>query len=130
MNLLATEITSCTLISPDRSIPHKRGNCFSVKAGSGEYRIVNFNKENLEYVLTKIEWPIKIVAISGFKAIIHDERIPEKYYDTRYCEICCPESLLPSPQRYKYERQRLQKVRIEDPKLGFVAINYNNSPDF
>jgi hypothetical protein len=43
--------------------------------------------------------PVQVHLLSERIGIIHDPRIPDEWYDKRYCEVCCPESLLPFPQQ-------------------------------
>jgi hypothetical protein len=106
MKTKATSITSVTLIgaSGDK-FPLRHGNCFSVKTDDGERKIVNFFYENLKHLIDNgLAFPIDIESISKHHAIIHDDRIPEDFYETRYCEVCCPTSLLPIPQQKARER--------------------------
>lgn len=108
-----------TLVGVDTSeYPTRGGNCFSVRvkdhpdsgvgeAGNrldiGETRIVNFGVENLIRLLEigVVEWPVRIAFLNQNKrvGIIHDHRIPTEWYDKRYCEVCCPDHLLPLPQQ-------------------------------
>ena len=101
----AKQITSCTLVGYiGKDFPMKRGNCFSVEAEDGkDYRIVNFNHENIEELLERrtIEFPVKISPIGEGVALIADERIPTDWYDSRYCETCTPRNLLPQPQQLR-----------------------------
>jgi hypothetical protein len=92
------------------SFPYPSGNCFSVKTSSGGSRIVNFNYENLIELEKRgvITFPIDIIPISENSAVIHDSRIPNEWYDTRFCEVCCPHNLLPIPQQLAYNRKILQ----------------------
>ncbi len=117
--LLATELGEQTLLGipevPTSGKPNQIGNCFSLEGGSGDKRwsrrIVNFYLENFRYVTNHgVLWPIKILPLSERVAIIFDERIPAEWYNNRYCETCCPESLLPHPQVMAH---RLQEVRGE-----------------
>lgn len=127
---LATNITSVTLVGVNTSkFPVSRGNCFSVNTESGkEYRIVNFSVENLEYGLKKkfIEWPIKILPLSDYVAVIHDERIDEAYFDNRYCEVCCPKDLLPPQQRLAHERAIACGARVEGERI--ISFNHQKLP--
>lgn len=97
-----------------QEFPYKRGNCFSMHNDEGEgYRIVNFNVENLKELIKRgLTWPIKVHPISKRHAILHDERIPHEWYDDRFCSICCPESLLPLPQRAAKFRDREYGVEV------------------
>lgn len=108
MRKQAIEIISMTLIGPDRSLPAKWGNCFSVKCDDGSrYRIVNFIYENLYYLTgrRKVQWPIQIETISERQAIISDSRIGAKWYKDRYCETCCPFELLPESRRLEKQKK-------------------------
>ncbi len=89
-----------------RSYPTSHGNCFSVRCDDGtEFKIVNFVLENIQEAERRgLSWPVKIKTLSDSHAVIHDERIPHAWYTDRWCEICCPESLLPIPQRFAHER--------------------------
>ena len=103
----ATSITSQTLVGYIiGDYPQKNGNCFSVRTKDKEYRIVNFNVENLEYLLEnkKITFPIIILPITDRHAYIHDERIEDDWYSNHICEVCCPSNLLPLPQRLRKQR--------------------------
>ena len=110
----ALHVNGSTLINPDDKLPHQRGNCFNVSASDGkQYDIVNFNYENLEYLLSHgINWPIKMVILSERKGIIQDERIPDEWYDDKYCEVCCPRSLLPFQQIARHKRQEARGERV------------------
>ena len=102
---LATDVTTVTLVGYFGEYPRERGNCFSVSVGEDEnYRIVNFNHENLEKLIEDniVSFPIKISNLSGGVAIIADERIPDEWYSKRFCETCTPSDLLPVPQRLKH----------------------------
>ena len=103
----ATAITwgTCLMVVGD-NYPLPSGNCFGVQTEKGEFRIVNFVLENLEEAIRRgITFPIKIHPIDDWTAVIHDERIPDNWYKSRWCEICCPENLLPIPQRLEHDRQ-------------------------
>lgn len=111
MNLEIKEAvaTTCqTLVGyTTNTFPMKSGNCFSVKCSDGSgHRIVNFCIENLQELLNReiLEYPIKIGVLREGIAVIHDERIPDEWYDKRFCEVCCPSDLLPVPQRLQHLR--------------------------
>ena len=114
----AVRVTTTTLVGYDRKakFPIDRGNCFSMQAEDGtDYRIVNFIHENLEEAIRLgITYPIKIqpLAKESAVAIIIDERIPDAWYSVRYCECCCPDVLLPHPQRMAHKRQEIRGERI------------------
>jgi len=109
----ATCVTMQTLIGVStRRFPVDHGNCFSIKCDNNiQYKIVNFVLENLERLVEKkiINWPIRILPISERHAVIIDERIPEKWYSKKYCEVCCPFDLLPHNQKMSYVRKLLTK---------------------
>jgi hypothetical protein len=106
MKTKANSITSVTLVGVlGDKFPLRHGNCFSVKTDDGEKKIVNFFYENLKHLIDNgLTFPINIESISKHHAIIHDDRIPEDFYETRYCEVCCPTHLLPIPQQKARER--------------------------
>lgn len=114
-DMKAVGVTGYTLVGVSGSAPHKRGNCFSVAADDGaEYKIVNFVYENLEALQEAgLTWPIGIRALSARIAVIHDHRIPDDWYQTQFCEVCCPKALLPLPQTLRHEREIMQGVREE-----------------
>lgn len=127
----AVRIEGHTLIGVGRDErPSNHGNCFSVQGDDGEgYRIVNFNLENLE-ALQKLglTWPIPCKIIEGRVAIIHDGRIGERWYQNRYCEVCCPESLLPVTQKQEHERDEMRGRRKSGN--GYVSYNLVIKPEF
>ena len=91
-------------------------NCFSVEADDGNrYRIVNFYLETLEALQKAgLTFPVSIRVLKGKLAVIHDPRIKDKWYAPEYCEVCCPVSLLPEPQQFSIERQKMRGQRIDD----------------
>jgi len=113
--LNAIAVTSVTLVGNIHTeYPLPSGNCFSVQVGNGKhYRIVNFNHENLEELIRRevISFPIKIMVLSDRVAVIHDSRIDHDWYDTRFCEVCCPNSLLPLPQLLCWDRDERDGTR-------------------
>ena len=122
MDLKATGVAGYSLLGCDELLPHKRGNCFSVEAEGGNYRIVNFVHENLEELIEAgLTYPIGIRVLAGNIAVIHDKRIPSEWYRSEFCEVCCPRSLLPLPQTLRQEREVRQGVRMEGD--GFVLLN-------
>ncbi len=141
--LLATEIgeqTCLGVLSIRDGKPQSSGNCFSLegknKNGRWSLRIVNFYVENLRYVLTHgITWPIKVMRLSERVAIVHDERIPEEWYNQRYCETCCPEDFLPCSQVMARRRQEARgertiikgdgEVRFGVKSFDVVRIDYS-----
>jgi hypothetical protein len=109
----AKHVTNYTLVGVSDERPTERGNCFSVKDHDGsEWRILNFNYENLEALETLgLEWPVQCKSVSEHLAIIQDPRIGERWYSKRYCEVCCPESLLPVTQQQRHEREEMRGQR-------------------
>ena len=129
MDLKATAVIGYTLIGVWGKPPHDRGNCFSVRADDGnEYKIVNFVHENLEALIAAgLTWPTGIRVLEGRTAVIHDRRIPHNWYQSRFCEVCCPRSLLPLPQTLRHEREVMQGVREE--RDGAVMIRLGGDPE-
>jgi len=108
------QITTVTLIGVDTSkYPVNGGNCFSVTGTDNKnYRIVNFSYENMQEVIERgLKLPVKILPLSEKVAIVIDERIPDRWFDTRYCEVCCPEYLLPHQQVMAHRRQEARGER-------------------
>lgn len=122
--LKATGITSVNLVGYiNTEFPMKYGNCFSVKTVQGEYRIVNFNHENLEELLrTKVvSFPITITPLGDFHAaIIADERIPNEWYSTHFCSSC-------TPREYTSPVERLRQIL--DIKRGKRVEQEYTMPD-
>lgn len=117
-------ITEHTLIGTSDERPSFSGNCFSVKADDGKYyRIVNFNMENLEALIELgLKWPIECEALAdGRCAAVMDGRIGERWYSDRYCEICCPEELLPITQLQRHKRECARGARVEGD--GYVTYH-------
>ena len=100
-----------------------RGNCFSVQTDDKlEYRIVNFAYENLVELLRRgLLWPIKIQTLTDHHAVIYDKRIPNEWYAKEFCTVCCPEQLLPMPQRLLHELEILRGERI----IGKHSIQFD-----
>lgn len=120
--------------------PSQWGNCFGVFDRSvtrddilgsrvAEYRILNFNAENLD-ALRKLglKWPIQCKFLGGHHAIIHDPRIGERWYDTRFCEVCTPRDLLPVPQRQSQERDIMRGSRREEEQ--YISIDFQKKAEF
>jgi len=124
MDLKATHVTSHTLVGVFGKLPHQSGNCFSMAGQDGnEYRIVNLVYENLEALIAAgLTYPIGIRVLAGRTAVVHDCRIPSNWYQTRFCEVCCPRALLPLPQTLRHEREVMQGVREE--REGFVTMHF------
>jgi hypothetical protein len=133
----AKTLGSQTLVGYDRNQPRPSddGNCFGVfvdenvtaeKICAGavvEYKIVNFNVENLNALLDLgLTWPIRCMAIGLRTAIFHDPRIGERWYSNRYCEVCCPKALLPVTQLDAHDRDILRGHRIEHEQFTQFKI--------
>lgn len=114
-DIKAVEISTVTLMGVAGKFPLQHGNCFSVVGDDGkEYRIVNFVYENLAQLLgSGLVFPIDIRLLNDRVAVIHDKRIPSDWYMSRFCEVCCPQSLLPAPQLLRIEREIMQGTREE-----------------
>ena len=128
---LATHVTTVTLVGFLGEYPRERGNCFSVSVeDERNYRIINFNHENLEKLIEDevISFPIKISKLDEGIAIIADERIPNEWYSKKFCETCTPSDLLPLPQRLKHfldiERgiRKETEIEIDGRKMKMVSI--------
>jgi hypothetical protein len=127
----ALDITTVTLVGYNPTkYPTERGNCFSVRADDGSgYRIVNFSYENLqELIRCGISLPLEIRILDHTKgvAVIHDSRIPDEWYDKTFCEVCCPEALLPTTQKLRHERQEARGERVVGNSV--VTINMDKRP--
>lgn len=86
--------------NPSLPFPRARGNCFTMSADDGnEYRILNFGFENFEHAVNtgKLTYPVQIIVLPSVKkcALIHDARIPDKWYDNNLCPVCTPDQFLP-----------------------------------
>lgn len=105
--LNAVRVGSVTMVGGRGEFPFEHGNCFSLICEDGTwYSIVNFVYENLDYLLEHgLTWPVRIRPLSKNAAVIHDPRISERVYRKTYCTVCCPQSLLPEPQRMAIERE-------------------------
>jgi hypothetical protein len=107
----AVEIGSVTMVGHNHfePPPWKSGNCFDVVDAKGHsWRTLNFYYENLEALLNlegPVWWPLRCLVIrpGGTNhrglAVIHDPRIPPPWYRRDWCQTCCPDHLLPMPQR-------------------------------
>ena len=126
----ADRITSYTLVGTFGVRPSDSGNCFSVKSTDGRnFRIVNFNLENLEVLQEKgLKFPIQCKAIGNGIGIVHDGRIGERWYCGRFCEICCPKPLLPITQIQCHERAVMRGERVEGD--GWVQWNMQVKAEF
>jgi len=104
----AVAITGHTLVGYNTDeYPIKRGNCFSVETEDGKnYRILNFGLENLEHLLAEkgLTWPVKIVVLGERHAALSDERIGDRWYQSKFCSVCTPRDLIPLPQLLENDR--------------------------
>jgi hypothetical protein len=100
-----------------------RNNCFSLETESKkDIRIVNFYLEDLEYLLKNgLTYPVKILLINSKIGVINDERIPDEFYNERFCIVCTHEDFLTLPQQLEIERDIVLGKRVETK--SFVAIN-------
>lgn len=124
--MFAKHITTHTCVGfLSTDFPLERGNCFSVEADDGhEYRILNFHLENmLELEKQGLTWPVKMKTVNHKLAVIDDERIGRRWYKMEYCEACCPEELLPEPQRQAIERE--YRIGIRSKSGNSITINCN-----
>lgn len=138
---LAQSLGSQTLVGVGKGErPSERGNCFGVflkenvtvddiVGGIHQYKIVNFNVENLNALIKLgLTWPIQCKALGPRTAIIHDSRIGERWYGKEYCEVCCPRSLLPITQRQVHEREIMRGHRKEHQ--NFIELNIGGKAEF
>ena len=121
--------------------PYESGNCFGVyrqkdtrddiiSGAVTEYKIVNFNASNLDALLKLgLTWPIQCKLLAGRTAIIHDPRIGERWYSSRYCETCCPKNLLPITQVQRQEREVMRGDRTESDTFTTFRIPFR-PPEF
>lgn len=109
--------------------PQEYGNCFGVhlEGNAGAMKIVNFNLENLDALVKEhgLTWPIKVaqlgIASYGYRiGVIHDERIDNRWYQTRFCEVCCPDELLPITQKLQHARDEALGARRSCGNGGVV----------
>lgn len=124
----ATEIGFVTCLGVMSSeYPILYGNCFSMIADHKEYKIVNFIYENIEEAIKRgVSYPIKIGLLSDRLAVIHDERIPDDWYNDHFCEICCSTEFLPIQQILAHQRQEKRGERILIGRL--VGYDHNKQP--
>jgi len=127
----ATAIGGQRLVGVDMSsYPIKKGNCFDVKVGEEYVGIVNFGAENLrELVKRGLTWPIKIKRLASNVGLIVDERIPDHWYQDRYCEVCTPEAFLNHFQLMRRERAVARGDREILPG-GYVRSRIGPNPVF
>jgi hypothetical protein len=125
----ATAITGQTLVGSSGEFPRDRGNCFSVRAKRKEYRIVNFNVENLEHLLEEkgLRWPVAITPLCKNVAVLNDARIGDRWYQTKFCEACCPRHLLPMPQQLNQARSEARGARTYYKSGGISWVSENKT---
>ena len=102
-----SRVGSVTLLGVDTSAyPVKRGNCFSVQIDDAEYKVINFNHENLMFLIQLgLKLPVEILVDDETKrAFIHDTRIKDKWYDKDVCEICSPMKFWSAAQLLRRQR--------------------------
>lgn len=130
LNAMSIGCVTLVGINYDKPFPWPSGNCFSLVTDEGEFRIVNFHYENFKHLLNiGLEWPVKIVKMNNRVAYIHDERISHKFYSDYFCETCCPQDLLPLPQKLSRERNILSgRLTIIETGKGYTLESYNLKP--
>lgn len=118
----AVNIGSTTLIGTSGEYPRERGNCFSVSDADGkDYRIVNFVYENLKHLITKgLTFPLQCEVLDKNIAVVNDHRIGDRWYQTRFCTVCCPDNLLTVPQQMQHRRHEALGSRKSNG--GYVMI--------
>jgi hypothetical protein len=129
-DIFANELAGMTMVGAySDTYPYESGNCFSVIASDGkEYKIVNFAAENFEALHQfDCKLPVKIRVLSERHAVIHDERIPDDWYQGKFCEVCCPERLLPIPQQLRIEREKAQGFRQSYGERSY-KIDFEKKP--
>lgn len=108
------------------------GSCFTLMDGDGiDYKIVNFCYENFDHLnrnLRILTFPVNIISLRTYDnsgiAILKDDRIPENYYSSRYCEACCPMDLLPKIQKEQLENDIKNGIRNKNG--SFILNNKKN----
>ncbi len=97
-------------------------NCFDVVlAGGGYLSIVNFYVEDLDALLKEgLTWPIAVQQLDKGcdVGIVSDLRIHDTKFRKTFCESCCPDYLLPLPQRLAHKRQEARGTRSVKVCLG------------
>lgn len=117
-------------------------NCFSLCDENGNsYRVVNFYLETLEHLIKHgLTWPIKVSKLDekSRAVVVNDERIPDRFYRSGFCETCCPERLLPVQQKLIHGRQEARGDRkiTKGDKFSIITTRptdkeqYPDFPDF
>lgn len=114
-----------TLVAYYGAFPMKSGNCFAVISGDVEYKVVNFNHENLCELIERkvVEWPINIIPISDTHCVIADHRIPREWYSQQFCETCTPKSLWP-PQQKLQRLLDIERGNIIEKKVNIDGVDH------
>ncbi len=123
-------VGSVTLIGVSGKPPFPSGNCFNLIGEDDKtYKIVNFNHENLEHLMKQgLTFPIQIKILSGIIAVLHDKRIGNRWYSKSFCEVCCPDRLLPITQQLSHERDIEAGIRKEGK--SFVQHDFRIKYEF
>jgi hypothetical protein len=114
LNAVSEGFVTCVGVWKDE-YPLSHGNCFSLKADDGNYyRILNFVYENFKKLLERkvLSYPVQIMKLTDRHAVVHDVRIENDWYAQKFCEVCCPTSLLPLPQLLRHDRDERKGTRI------------------
>lgn len=123
-----TEVGSHTLVGVYGDPPHDFGNCFTIKCDDGKWRnVVNFVYENLEALQEQgLALPVEVEALDERTAVLMEPSIEERWYRQTFCEVCCPQSLLPVTQRQRHKRD-IARGRREEGN-GFITIHMDKPP--
>lgn len=105
-------------------------NCFDLEDDKGNsFRIVNFYLENFELLLKNntISYPVTIHILNSIRkiAVLLDPRIPLKFYNDKFCKVCCPKELLPMPQLIE-ETLLMRKGIVTYEKLEDGTVIYRS----
>lgn len=121
-----------TCLGSSGTFPREHGNCFDLLTENGKsYRIVNFIAENFDYLRKKgLKWPVQMAILDGSNAAaLNDPRIGDRWFQDRYCEVCCPTELLPLPQILRHRRMECWGER-EGTGEGWVKQKMISTPQF
>lgn len=124
-------ISGYTLMGFSGTPPLERGNCMTVECSDSKSRkVVNFNYENLEALqLQGLTLPIEAFFITDSICKIDDTRIGERWYPTKYCEVCCPVNFLPAPQQDKINRDYKVGRRVDADSI-WVKLDHSIKTQF
>lgn len=95
--------------------PRAQGNClWLICEDFKERHVINFNAENLEYLLkhTSLEFPLEVVLHPDrpdHYCYINEPRIAERWYRKDMCRTCCAWDMLPLHQQLAGERDKARK---------------------